>query len=91
MVIIFSKVALNQLKKFKRITQDDVKEFVAFLIADENFQKSLKQAAAEGESTDPLVTAFYVPEANITITLRLTAELVAVEVLEVKRGNHMSI
>ena len=91
MVIIFSKVALSQLKRFKRITQDDVKEFVAFLIADENFQKSLKQAAAEGEIDAPLATAFYVPDADITITFEINSEQTAVEVLNVKRGNNMSI
>lgn len=91
MVIIFSKVALNQLKRFKRITQEDIKEFVAFLISDENFQKSLKQAESEGSSTDPLATSFYVPEADVTITFETTAELIAVEVLKIKRGNHMDI
>ncbi len=91
MDIIFSEIALKQLKRFKRINQDDIIDFVDFLLADENFQKSLKQAIDEGSMKDALLNSFYVPEVDITISTEIKPDQATIEVLTIKRGNHMNI
>ncbi|MBQ7704046.1 MAG: hypothetical protein IJT73_01250 [Selenomonadaceae bacterium] len=91
MEISFSETAIKQIKRLKKLNLRDVEECTKFLITDENFKQTLQQAVLESEEISPLLTSFYEPEFNVTISLIINPATRNAMINGVQRGNHMNL
>ena len=89
MEILFSEESIKQINRFKRINKNDVENFLKFLLEDENFKKSWRQAMRENSKTDPFEISLYDPEFDVSIFASTIPAENKMTVTKVKRGNHM--